>query len=62
MVDEVCAHVCTYCRIEWVEIVEPRSREHMYANLTTGECVWEPPAGVPVYVFMYLNSKLEIVQ
>jgi hypothetical protein len=45
-----------------VEIVEPRSREHMYANLTTGECVWEPPAGVPVYVFMYLNSKLEIVQ
>lgn len=40
------------CRIEWVEIVEPRSREHMYANLTTGECVWEPPPGVPVYVAM----------
>uniref|UniRef100_A0A8C4PXY9 Rho GTPase-activating protein 39 n=1 Tax=Eptatretus burgeri TaxID=7764 RepID=A0A8C4PXY9_EPTBU len=30
-------------RSEWVEIMEPRSREHMYANLATGECVWEPP-------------------
>jgi hypothetical protein len=20
----------------------------MYANLTTGECVWDPPPGVPV--------------
>lgn len=28
--------------------MEPRSREHMYVNLTTGECGWEPPAGVPV--------------
>ena len=26
---------------EWVEIVEPRTRDHMFANLTTGECVWE---------------------
>jgi hypothetical protein len=33
---------------EWVEIIEPRTKEHMYANLTTGECVWDPPAGVPV--------------
>ncbi|WAR01736.1 RHG39-like protein, partial [Mya arenaria] len=31
---------------EWVEIIEPRTREHMYANLTTGECVWDPPPGV----------------
>lgn len=30
-------------RTEWVEIIEPRTREHMYANLTTGECVWDPP-------------------
>lgn len=30
-------------RIEWVEIIEPRTKEHMYANLTTGECVWDPP-------------------
>ena len=35
-----------YFRWEWVEIIEPRTREHMYANLTTGECVWDPPPGV----------------
>ena len=33
---------------EWVEIIEPRTQDHMFANLTTGECVWEPPAGVNV--------------
>ncbi|XP_029989606.1 rho GTPase-activating protein 39 isoform X3 [Sphaeramia orbicularis] len=33
---------------DWVEILEPRSRERMYVNLTTGECGWEPPPGVPV--------------
>eukprot|EP00090_Calanus_glacialis_P003765 TRINITY_DN12798_c0_g1_i1.p1 TRINITY_DN12798_c0_g1~~TRINITY_DN12798_c0_g1_i1.p1 ORF type:complete len:1185 (-),score=141.46 TRINITY_DN12798_c0_g1_i1:1321-4875(-) len=33
---------------EWVEIIEPRTKEHMFANLTTGECVWDPPVGVPV--------------
>ncbi|XP_068171573.1 rho GTPase-activating protein 39 isoform X2 [Antennarius striatus] len=33
---------------DWVEILEPRSREHMYVNLMTGECGWEPPPGVPV--------------
>ncbi|XP_031777201.1 uncharacterized protein LOC100119219 isoform X2 [Nasonia vitripennis] len=35
-------------RMEWVEIIEPRTKEHMYANLTTGECVWDPPPGVAV--------------
>lgn len=35
-------------RQEWVEIVEPRSREPMYANLKTGQCLWEPPEGVIV--------------
>ncbi|KAK3583268.1 hypothetical protein CHS0354_011155 [Potamilus streckersoni] len=35
-------------RWEWVEIIEPRSQEHMYANLTTGECVWDPPPGVAI--------------
>lgn len=30
-------------RVEWVEIIEPKTGEHMYANLTTGECVWDPP-------------------
>ncbi|XP_056130345.1 rho GTPase-activating protein 39 isoform X2 [Lampris incognitus] len=33
---------------DWVEILEPRSREHMYVNLATGECGWDPPLGVPV--------------
>ncbi|XP_031759883.1 rho GTPase-activating protein 39 isoform X2 [Xenopus tropicalis] len=35
-------------RLEWVEIIEPRTRECMYANLITGECVWDPPAGVRI--------------
>ncbi|XP_038654532.1 rho GTPase-activating protein 39 isoform X1 [Scyliorhinus canicula] len=34
--------------LEWVEIIEPRTRERMYANLTTGECVWDPPSGVRI--------------
>ncbi|XP_028708969.1 rho GTPase-activating protein 39 isoform X2 [Macaca mulatta] len=34
--------------LEWVEIIEPRTRERMYANLVTGECVWDPPAGVRI--------------
>ncbi|XP_051270180.1 rho GTPase-activating protein 39 isoform X1 [Dicentrarchus labrax] len=33
---------------DWVEILEPRSRERMYVNLTTGECGWDPPPGLPV--------------
>ncbi|KAJ8404647.1 hypothetical protein AAFF_G00335100 [Aldrovandia affinis] len=33
---------------DWVEILEPRSREHMYVNLSTGECGWAPPANVAV--------------
>lgn len=33
-------------RYEWVEIVEPRTQDHMYANLLTGECTWRPPSGV----------------
>uniref|UniRef100_W5L1S0 Rho GTPase-activating protein 39 n=1 Tax=Astyanax mexicanus TaxID=7994 RepID=W5L1S0_ASTMX len=35
-------------RLEWVEILEPRTRERMYANLLTGECVWDAPAGVRI--------------
>lgn len=37
-----------FCRLEWVEIIEPRTRERMYANLLTGECVWDPPQGVRI--------------
>lgn len=43
---DVNAVISVCCRWEWVEIIEPRSKEHMYANLTTGECVWDPPPGV----------------
>lgn len=35
-------------RWEWVEIIEPHTKEHMYANLTSGECVWDPPPGVKI--------------
>ncbi|KAK7889009.1 hypothetical protein WMY93_024569 [Mugilogobius chulae] len=35
-------------KLEWVEIIEPRTRERMYANLLTGECVWDPPQGVRI--------------
>ena len=31
-----------------MEIIEPRTRERMYANLLTGECVWDPPPGVRI--------------
>ncbi|KAF5909033.1 rho GTPase-activating protein 39-like, partial [Clarias magur] len=33
---------------DWVEILEPRSRERMYVNLASGECGWEAPPGVTV--------------
>ncbi|KAI1890848.1 hypothetical protein AGOR_G00157830 [Albula goreensis] len=33
---------------DWVEILEPRSRERMYVNLSSGECGWAPPPNVPV--------------
>lgn len=29
--------------VEWVEIVEPQTKQRMYANLVTGQCAWEPP-------------------
>lgn len=35
-------------RLEWVEIVEPRSRERMFVNLVTGECGWDEPTGVTI--------------
>uniref|UniRef100_A0A8C6YWH7 Rho GTPase-activating protein 39 n=1 Tax=Nothoprocta perdicaria TaxID=30464 RepID=A0A8C6YWH7_NOTPE len=33
---------------DWVEIIEPRSQERMYVNLTTGECGWDPPPNLKV--------------
>ncbi|CAD5206655.1 unnamed protein product [Bursaphelenchus okinawaensis] len=37
-----------YEQTEWIEIVEPKTRQRMYANLVTGTCLWEPPTGVLV--------------
>lgn len=31
-----------------VEILEPESKKKMYANVISGDCLWDPPAGVPV--------------
>uniref|UniRef100_A0A8C4YBW5 Rho GTPase-activating protein 39 n=1 Tax=Gopherus evgoodei TaxID=1825980 RepID=A0A8C4YBW5_9SAUR len=42
-----CAFLCC-CSSDWVEIIEPRSRERMYVNLATGECGWEPPPNLRV--------------
>ncbi|XP_045112239.1 serine-rich adhesin for platelets-like isoform X25 [Portunus trituberculatus] len=39
------------CRLEWVEIIEPSTRNIMFANLTTGQCVWDPPPGAHVKKF-----------
>lgn len=33
---------------EWVEIIEPKSRTKIYANLQSGICAKNPPEGVPV--------------
>ncbi|CAJ0963974.1 unnamed protein product, partial [Mesorhabditis belari] len=33
---------------EVVEIVEPQTKQRMYANLTTGKCSWDPPIGTRV--------------
>ena len=40
-----CARVKNRFRLEWVQIIEPKSKDVMYANLVTGECVWEAPPG-----------------
>ncbi|KAH9408190.1 Rho GTPase activating protein 39 [Tyrophagus putrescentiae] len=32
----------------WVEILQPKSRHKMFANLSTGECRWEEPKGVAI--------------
>ncbi|PRD21080.1 UNVERIFIED_CONTAM: Rho GTPase-activating protein 39 [Trichonephila clavipes] len=32
-------------KIEWFEILEPCTKEEIYVNIYTGECVWYPPPG-----------------
>ncbi|GIY64508.1 rho GTPase-activating protein 39 [Caerostris extrusa] len=31
--------------VEWFEIIEPCTKEEVYVNMYTGECVWYPPPG-----------------
>uniref|UniRef100_A0A914Z2R1 Rho GTPase-activating protein 39 n=1 Tax=Panagrolaimus superbus TaxID=310955 RepID=A0A914Z2R1_9BILA len=33
---------------QWIEIIDPQSRQRMFANLVTGHCAWEVPTGVAV--------------
>ncbi|KAI6182634.1 Rho GTPase-activating protein 39 [Aphelenchoides bicaudatus] len=33
---------------EWIEILEPKTQQSMFANLKTGQCQWDEPAGVSV--------------
>lgn len=38
-------------RVDWVELLDPRSGEPnnvMFANIQTGECLWEPPSTASV--------------
>ena len=37
---------------EWVEIVEPETRKLMYANVATGDCRWEAPQDVNMFVVL----------
>ena len=37
-----------FSRVDWVEIREPRSGDLMYANVRTGECLWEAPSSAKV--------------
>ena len=33
----------------------------MFANLATGECVWDPPAGVKVVIFFFITIFFIVV-
>ena len=44
------------CRYDWVQIVEPLSRDYIYINLETGECLWDPPTDTDLYVLAYIYS------
>jgi hypothetical protein len=33
---------------QWIEILDPVTRQRMFANLISGHCLWEPPVGVAV--------------
>jgi len=44
------------CRYDWVQIVEPLSRDFIYINLVTGECLWDPPKDTGLYVALSLQQ------
>lgn len=49
-------------RIDWVEIIEPRTKEHIYANLTTGDCVWAPPEVIIFFFsFPFFNLNFHLI-
>ena len=29
--------------VQWVEIIEPKTQQRMFANMVTGECLWDAP-------------------
>ena len=29
--------------VQWVEIIEPKTQQRMFANMMTGECLWDAP-------------------
>ena len=50
-------------REEWVEIIEPQTRERMFANPVTGEILTSPPEGVKVYVleFSFISILIHVM-
>jgi hypothetical protein len=45
--------------MDLVEIIQPLSKEKIFANIATGECFWDPPSGANVYeIFAFLNGCL----
>ena len=52
-----CDGVYVY-RYDWVQIVEPLSRDFIYINLETGECLWDPPKDTGLYVALLWLSIL----
>ncbi|CAG2103734.1 unnamed protein product [Medioppia subpectinata] len=43
---------------EWIEILEPKTKVQMFANLITGECRWDEPRGQGVVISRATNPSL----
>lgn len=46
---------------QWVEIIEPKSKEKMYANLETGSCTWDAPEVNILFFYLLLISTIFMV-